>query len=132
MSSILQKQIGTSVPTGIPLNIGETFACYTGRCEVTAPTVRAIIRAWALITTGSGNTGMVLRIRRGSGLTGPSVAGGYVLNMAAGVNADTHLIFAESLNNAEYADYSLTLMPQGANAAGLINISSIEVELING
>jgi hypothetical protein len=122
MSSILQKQIGTSVPTGIPLNIGETFACYTGRCEVTAPTVRAIIRAWALITTGSGNTG----------LTGPSVAGGYVLNMAAGVNADTHLIFAESLNNAEYADYSLTLTPQGAGASGIINISSIEVELING
>lgn len=132
MSSILQKQIG--IAAGNPSIVGATelVIAYTGRCEVNTPTCRAIIKGWALLQTGTGTTGVVLRIRRGNGITGAVVAGGPVINVAGVLIMDTSIKFAESLVNAEYADYTLTVVQIGASANGTVQYASIEVELING
>jgi hypothetical protein len=132
MSTILQKQIGNIIPGGIPLLTTETLGPYTGRCEANLPTVRAIVRAWALIQSGTGTTGQALKLRRGNSLTGPLVFGGVTVTMAAGSTLDSWLVFAESLQNVEYVDYCLTIAPTGASANGVIVAATIEVELING
>lgn len=132
MSSILQKQIGLANGNPSLVTTAELAAAYSGRVEVPLPTVRAIIKGWAFLQTGNTVTGVVLRIRRGLGVTGTVIAGGPILTAAAGVLVDTSIKWAESLNNAEFADYTLTVTQIGATSNGTIQYASIEVELING
>jgi hypothetical protein len=132
MSTILQKQIGTSPGAGLALTPSETHACYTGRCAANLPTMKAIIKAWALFVPGAACTGLSLRIRRGFGLNGPFVLLGGIITCAPATMDDTWLVATESLANVEYVDYSLAILPNGASSNGTIVQSSIEVELING
>ena len=132
MSSILQKQIGIAAGNPQIVTTAELAAAYTGRCEVNTPTCRAIIKGWVLIQTGTGTTGVVLRIRRGNGITGAVIAGGSVIAVAGAVMLDTSIKWAESLVNAEFADYTLTVVQLAASANGVVQYASIEAELING
>jgi hypothetical protein len=132
MSSILQKQIGIGKGNILVTNT-ETLAAYTGRCEVTAPTVRSIIKCWVWFQTGAAATGIVFRIRRGNGIAGPIVgADTPTILYPAGTVAQFTFIIAESLQDSEFVDYSLTLTQLGAAGNGTLSLSSIEVEVING
>lgn len=132
MSSVLQKQIGINAAPISLVGTTETVIAYSNRVEVPLPTVRAIVKGWALLTLGTAATGFVLRIRRGNGITGAVVAGGNILTFVAGNTVDSWIVFAESLQNAEAADYTLTAVQSGATGPGTVQFCSIEVELING
>jgi hypothetical protein len=132
MSSIVQKQIGLSSGIINLVTTAETLVAYTGRCEANLPTLRAIIRGWALITPGTGTTAMQLRIRRGNGITGAVVGVTGPISLAMGQYFDTDVINVESVSNVEYVDYSLTVQATGASANGTVGAATIEVELING
>jgi hypothetical protein len=132
MSAITQKQIGIGqgvlMPTGT-----EVVIAYTGRCEANLPTLRAIVKGWVQFTTGAAATGLTLRMRRGNGVTGPIIGGTTpTIPYNANFTGDTTLIFTETLQNVEYADYSFTVQQQGAAGNGTALLGSIEVELING
>lgn len=131
MSSILQKQIGVGAALVTVTNT-ELLIAYSGRVEITLPTVRSIIRGWLQIALSAATTGMITRIRRGNGITGAVVAGGNTQTVGASTTVDANLIFAEQLLNAEFADYSFTIQTVAAGANSTINLSSIEVETING
>jgi hypothetical protein len=132
MSSILQKQIGVA-PSLISLTLNtETLVAYSGRVEANSPTVRAVIRGWAKIGAGTGSTGVIPRLRRGNGINGAPLGGFGILTMAPGQALDTTLVMAESLQNIEYADYSLTIQQVSATGDGSVGGAAIEVELING
>jgi hypothetical protein len=132
MSSILQKQVGV-LPGLIALTLNtETLVAYTGRCEAIAPTLRAIVRGWLNLTLGTGVTGITTRIRRGNGITGAVVLVGGATALPALINTDFTTIAVETLQNVEYADYSLTVQQIGGSGSGNILIGTIEVELING
>jgi hypothetical protein len=132
MSSIVQKQIGTTAAAVTLVTTAETFVAYTGRCEANLPTLRAIVRCWALITTAAGTTNVSFRIRRGNGLAGAVIVNGPPVSLGPSTQLDTSMVFAETLLNVEYADYSLTVAQTGASANGVVQMASIEVELING
>jgi hypothetical protein len=132
MSTVLQKQIGIPPAAVTLVTTAETFVAYTGRCEAVAPTMRAIIKAWALITTGAGTTNVSLRIRRGNGLAGAVIVNGPPVALGPATQLDTSLVFAETLQNVESADYSLTVAQTGASGNGVVQMASIEVEMING
>jgi hypothetical protein len=51
---------------------------------------------------------------------------------SANFTGETVFVIAESLQNAEYVDYSFTLTQQGAAGDGTLYLASLEVELING
>jgi hypothetical protein len=132
MSSILQKQVGV-LPGLIALTLNnEILVAYTGRCEAIAPTLRAIVRGWLNLTLGTGVTGITTRIRRGNGITGAVVLVGGATSLPALINTDFTTIAVETLQNVEYADYSLTVQQIGGSGSGNILIGTIEVELING
>jgi hypothetical protein len=132
MSSITQKQIGTTPAAVTLVTTAETMVAYTGRCEANLPTLRAIIKAWALITTGAGTTNVSFRLRRGNGLAGAVVVNGPPVALGPATQLDTSMVFAETLQNVEYADYSLTIAQTGASGNGVVQMASIEVEMING
>jgi hypothetical protein len=110
----------------------ETLAAYSGRVEIPYQTIRAIIKGWLQAGWATGTTGVILRLRRGNGITGAVIAGGNTEPATAATASDLTIKWAEQLLNAEYADYSLTVQQVGATANGTINLSAIEVEMING
>jgi hypothetical protein len=132
MSAILQKQIGYGLGVTLPFGV-EVVIAYTGRCEANLPTLRAIVKGWVQFQTGAAATGITYRMRRGNGVSGP-IIGGTTPTIPYNPNfvGDTTLIFTESLQNVEYADYSFTAQQQGAAGNGTAMLGSIEVELING
>jgi hypothetical protein len=132
MSSILQKQIGVAVGNVTVVGINETVVAYTGRCEANLPTVRAIVRGWICFQQGTGGTGFVVRIRRGNGLVGNQINPSVTITLPAGSQLDSTQIITESLQNVEYADYTLSVSSPGASGNSTVLGASIEVELING
>ena len=132
MSNVMQKQIGV-LPAFTFLNLNtETLVAYTGRCAAPLPTMRAIIKGWATVTLGAGVAALGLRIRRGNGINGAQLVYGGGSTLPALLTDDFAIVWAESVQNVEYVDYSLTVQHAGASGNGNVSIASIEVELING
>jgi hypothetical protein len=132
MSSILQKQIGVTTANINVVGINETVVAYTGRCEATLPTMRAIVRGWIQFQQGTGGTGFVVRIRRGNGLVGNQINPSATITLPAGNQLDSSYIIAETVSNVEYVDYTLSVSSPGASGNSTVLGGSIEVELING
>ncbi len=131
MSSILQKQAGVGSALVTVTNT-ELLLAYSGRLEVTYQTIRTIIKGWLQIVLSAATTGIILRLRRGNGITGAVVAGGNTETVTASTTIDLSIKFTEQLINAEFADYSLTVQTVAAGANSTINLATIEVESING
>lgn len=132
MSDILQKQAG--LPISPPITVTtttETLVAYSNRNVCNVQTVRSIIKGWLAITTGTGVTALVLQFRRGNGIAGASILS-VTLAAAASTQMQHNIKFAESLNNIEFADYSLTVTQTGATGNGSITAGLIETEQING
>jgi hypothetical protein len=132
MSSITQKQIGVAAANINVVGVNETVVAYTGRCEANLPTLRAIVRGWILFLQGTGGVGFVVRIRRGNGLVGNQINPSTTITLPAGSQLDSTQIITESLQNVEYADYTLSVSSPGASGNSTVLGGSIEVELING
>jgi hypothetical protein len=133
MSAILQKTVGIGSAVTL-VTTTETLVAYSGQLRNTFPTLRAIIKGWLQIVYGTNTTGVQLRIRRGNGISGAVVAGGNTetAGVAAAAVADLAIKFAESVQNAEFQDYSLTVQQVAASANGTVNLAMIEAESING
>lgn len=132
MSSILQMQQGLAQATPITVTTtAETLVAYTGRVECNLPTLTSIIEGWLSITTGTGVTALVLKLRRGDGITGTVVATATVFNTASQL-VEHSIKFSEQLINQEYADYSLTVTQTGATGNGSITNGHVMCSQING
>lgn len=134
MPAIIQKQAADAAAAVTLVTTAETVLIYSGRCELTFPTMRAIARGWLQIVYGTGTTGVILRIRRGNGLSGTVLAGGNTetAGVAAAAVADLSIQASESVAGNEFADYTLTAQQVAATANGTVNLAHIEVETING
>ena len=132
MPQVLQKNIGIAAAAVTLVTTSETLVAYSGLTKATTPTLRSIIRGWCQVLAGTNNTGIILRIRRGNGIAGAVVAGGFTETLAAAATLDFNIVFAESLSNIDTMDYSLTVQQVAASANGTVNLASIETEFING
>jgi len=132
MSNVLQKQVGLAAAAVTLTTTAETLLAYSGQVRINNQTMRLIIKAWCQIAASANTTGIILRIRRGNGISGTVVAGGFTQAAAASVTDDFKLEFAEQIVNAEFADYSLTAQMVAATANSTANLAQIEAEAING
>ncbi len=134
MSAVIQKAVGIVASPISLVTTTETLVAYSGQARTTFPTMRAFISAWLQIVYGATTTGVILRIRRGNGITGAVVAGGNTetAGVAAATVQDLSIKFSEQLINSEFADYSLTVQQVAATTAGTAQMGSIEAELLNG
>jgi hypothetical protein len=134
MSAVIQKAVGIVASPISLVTTTETLVAYSGQVRCTFQSMRAFISGWVLVVYGATTTGVILRIRRGNGITGAVVAGGNT--ETAGVAAATvqglNIKFSETIVNGEFADYSLTVQQVGATTAGTAQMGSIEAELTNG
>ncbi len=133
MSNIIQKTVGVGAAITL-VTTAETLVAYSGQAKVTFATMRAIILGWLQIVYGTGTTGIILRIRRGNGITGAVVAGGNTetAGVAAAAVGDLSIKFSEQLIGQDFADYSLTVQQVAATANGTVNLAQLEAELANG
>ena len=131
MSAILQKQVTSAASLTTSANT-ELLCAYSGRMEANFPTIRAIIRGWVQVAFAASTTGVILRLRRGNGITGTVVAGGNTQLVTASTTTQASIWFSEQLLNVEFADYSLTIQTVAAGANSTVNLAQIEVESING
>jgi len=131
MSNVLQKQVnwvsGVSVPTS-----AQTQILYSGRVQVTLPTVRAVVKGFMNITSGTSCVILQARVYRGQFATGSGVGSNILRNTTAGNSDELNFAWSEQLLNVEYVDYSVTLTCVSATAASTVNIGLLEIELING
>src|SRR5258708_15045833 len=132
MSALLQKQTSFNAPSQNIIAGAETLMAYSGRVEVGFQTVRAIIKGFVQLTFPAGSTGIILRLRRGAGITAVLVAGGNTENAtpAPGKVGDYSIVFSEQLLGLEFVDYSLTVGIPGTGSNTNAFIASIEVELL--
>jgi hypothetical protein len=131
MANILQKATGFGAAITVTTTT-ETLVAYSGRAEISFQTIRALVKGWLQIATGTGTTGLQLRLRRGNGVGGSLLAGGNTQVVSASATDDFNIISAEQLLNQEYQDYSFTVQQVGATGNATVNLGSIEVEMING
>ena len=131
MSNVLQKQVYSGVPFG-PAAGSEYQAAYSGRVQVTLPTVRAIVKGWLSAVPATGTTYWQLRIVRGNWLTGNQVGPTVYSYPTVAKNDEMCLQVSEQLLNMEFVDYSLAFTASGASANTSFSACLLEVELING
>lgn len=132
MSSVLQKAVSPVLSSAVTLvTTAETLVVYSGRCEIQYQTVRALISGWVNVLIGTTATAIVLRLRRGNGITGALIAT-MTINVTAGNTVECEVRFNEQLLNQEFQDYSLTAQQTAATANGTVNLAEIAVEMING
>ena len=131
MSNVLQKQV-QYVSTGSAPSAAEAQVAYSGRVQVTLPTVRAIIKGWLNASSATGTTNWFVRIHRGNGVAGAAIGQASMVTITAGNSYDIWVEASEQLLNMEFVDYTLTLQASGGTAATFFQAAMLEVELING
>jgi hypothetical protein len=131
MSSILQKQV-TYTSAGSAPGAAQVQVAYSGRVQVTLPTVRAIIKGWVNTVAATGTTMFQLRIYRGNGLAGTVIGNASAVTVTAGNYFDIWVEASEQLLNMEFVDYTLGFTAVGASGGTSFNGAMLEVELING
>jgi hypothetical protein len=110
----------------------ETLIAYSGPVRINNQTMRIIIKAWLQLVISATSTGLILRIRRGNGVSGAVVAGGNTQTITASTTDDFRIEFTEQVSNAEFVDYSLTAAVVAASANSTANLATITAESING
>lgn len=110
----------------------ELLCAYSLPVKASYQTVRYCVRAWLNITMSAASTTITLRIRRGNGITGAVVGGGFAENVVASNTDDFNCCFSEQQINAEFADYSLTVQMAAASGNSTVNAAMIEVATIAG
>lgn len=134
MSNILAKQGGTTLLTGTLVTTAETQILYSGRVYLPFQSIRSIIKCWVQVIGGTAITTLTARIRKGNGITGTEVGTPQAMqfNAGAGNCQEFSRIVSETLNNVEFADYSLTLTQAAATGNGTVANAAMEVDIING
>jgi len=106
---------------------------YSGRVQVTLPTVRAIVKCFCNCVPGPSTTSFRLRLFRGNTNTGtPMGNSAFIVPAAGALAAEITLTWSEQLLSMEYVDYSVWLQQAAATGSGTTQMVLLEVELING
>lgn len=112
----------------------ETLVLTSGRVIVPTATAKAHVRAWMQIVTSINTTHLILRIRRGTGLTGTIISSPEQENIAVTAGDMTHLSMeaTDEVSGVESVQYVATIQEIGATGNGTTKQACIAVELLNG
>lgn len=110
----------------------ETVVITSPPVKLPTRTGRAIVKAWAQHTNGTGTTAVTARLRRGTAITDTLVneANAEQVKTAAGSTEPYFSMAVDEIEAREGVQYSLTLQQTGASANGTTLQAGIEVILI--
>ena len=91
-----------------------------------APGARVMIRAYLNVTTGLGTTGLTVRVRRGTGITGTVVGTAEILTAAASTQYLLALTAVDSPGEVAQQQYVVTVQQAGATGNGTANDGGID------
>ncbi len=134
MAEVLEKEVVVSATNVTLVTTGETVIISSGPLKMPFQTARAIIKAWAQLTTGAATTTVTPRIRRGTAVGGTLVgeANAEDVKAAAGSTEPFFIMASEARAGEESVEYSLTLQQAAATGNGTVLQAGIEVEFLNG
>lgn len=134
MAEVLEKVVNTSATNVTLTTTSETVIISSGLLTMPFQTARAVIKAWAQLTTGAATTTVTPRVRRGTAVGGTLVgeANAITIGAAAGSNEQYFIMASEARAGEESVQYSLTLEQASATGDGTALQAGIEVEFLNG
>jgi len=134
MPELEEKSVNYSGTEVVVTTTTETVIISSGPVKVARQTCRVVVKAWAVLVTGTAATAVTSRIRRGTAITGAVLADEYpeTLKAAAGGTEPFVIQGTEERSNVDTVEYSLTLQQASATGNGSAFRAMIEVEILGG
>ena len=113
----------------------EVIAVSSGLIKIPVPRCRTCVCGWLQMTTVAGTTQLTPVILRGTDMVNDVRVNNEAqtaVMAAAGSTEPRILLVSELLDGLESVQYSLTVLPAGATAAGTILQACISVEILSG
>lgn len=132
MPEVREKGTGFVTANVAVTTTAETVAVTSEAIKAPSGRFRAVVRAWCIMTSGTGTTSITPRIRRGTLATDPLVGEGNAKTLAAAAGSNEQLVvFAEEeLAETGTVQYVLTVQQTAATADGTVLAAGIDVELL--
>lgn len=106
----------------LPANATETVICTTLGINEAVDNAQVVLVWMSNITTGTGTTALVHRIRRGTAITGTSIGfNTWINSVTAGNTVHLSGVYVDSPGIVAGQQYSMTVQQTGATAAGGLN-----------
>ncbi len=134
MSDIAEKGVTHTTAAVTLTTTTETVVVSSPVVRVPLATCMVVVKARAQLVTGASTTAVLPRIRKGTTTGGTQVGGANSEGIKAptGAGEPFALTVAESVQDQESVQYSMTLQQVGALANGSCVQAAIEVEVLNG
>lgn len=132
MPELLEVGAGFSTTNVTVTTTTETIVATSELLLVPTSQARAIVTAWAHLTTGTGTTAVTPRVRRGDAITSTIVGDAVAEEVKAAAGSDEHfdIFVVDTLDEADQVQYVFTLQQTGASADGTILQGGLLVLLI--
>lgn len=125
MGAIREQDVATLVPTAL-VTTAETVIATSLPISTRSASEQLTLTGWADITAGTGATGVILRIRRGTGTTGTLVSNATTQTLAAGNTLDFDLVVTDTPGEVAGQNYVLTAQQVAATANGNVTAASLQ------
>lgn len=132
MADILEKSTGRRTTDLTVSTTTETIAATSDPVTPPRAGVRAFIRAYVIMTAGTGTTAITAAIRAGTLVTGTLVSEQHAVSATAGDTVLLVVMGEQVLGDVGQAQYNVTVDQTGASADGTVLEAGIEVELLAG
>lgn len=120
------QSFSTQVSADVPVVTGsETAAITSAGISTPNPGASVTISGMVVMTYGTGTTAVVVRIRRGSGLTGTIIAEADPLTVAAGNTSEQTFWGVDVPGDVASLPYTVTVQQTGASANGTVLMSEL-------
>lgn len=120
------SQVTNAIISGLPASATETIIFTTGPLVLPYDNALVLINWSASILAGTGTTSLTYQIRRGPLLSAPSIfASSWVFTLTAGNSAVMSGFYFDSPGPATALQYSLTVVQNGATAAGTLRDGAV-------
>lgn len=122
--------VASNVVIGSPALAAETIICTTPPLNIPLDFAQVLLFWYIFITIGASGTGLTLRIRRGTGLTGTQVNVTPTFSYVAGQNAGQSGCYFDTPGAIAGQQYTLTAqIPAGAAASAVGDVSLMALVL---
>jgi hypothetical protein len=133
MADVVEKTVSGSL-TNVTVTTTSETQVGTARVPVPLATCRVLIKAWLVLTLGTGTTAVTTRIRRGIGLTGTQLndATAEAIKTAAGSTEPFCAQAILDVQDADAVEVTLSVQQTAASANGTVTEFVLQVEVLNG
>jgi hypothetical protein len=134
MPELQEKAVNYSAANVTITTTTETAVVSSGRVPTPRHTCLVLVKAWCVLTNGTGTTAVTARIRRGTNTSGTLVseANAEQIKTAAGSTEPYTVMATEERAGQESVEYTLTIQQTAATANGTVVAAAIEVEILGG